>query len=144
MRMTDVTPDHAGFRDAQRRLREHFGEPVEFLTPAVRTYPEGTALDPETGEPYDPTVRPITTSDGSATVSCTVAFRTTRPDGAADFDAIGVVEEAHVMLIADIDDRGACEPADRFIVRAERYRIVAQKPDGVGGVQRWLVYGRRT
>lgn len=138
-----VTPDHTGFRDAQRKLREHFGEPVEFLTPASHAYPPGTQLDPETSEPYDPAIRPINTQDSSTAVTCDVALRTAI-EGEADFSAIGAVEQSHVMLIADIDDRGLCEPADRFILRGEIFRVIAQKPDGVGGVQRWLVFGRRT
>jgi len=47
------------------------------------------------------------------------------------------------MLIADIDDRATIEPCGEFVCRDEAFAIVAQKPDGIGGVQRWLVFGRR-
>ena len=86
--MSGVTPDHAGFRDAQRRLRAAFGEPVRFLAPAVDEYPPGTRLDPDTGTPYDPTIEPIR-SQPSTVVSCTVAQRTAI-EGAVDFSAFGI------------------------------------------------------
>jgi len=88
LRMSGVTPDHAGFRDAQRRLRQAFGEPVRFLAPAVDAYPPGTRLDHEIGMPWDPTIEPIR-DQPSTEVYCDAAQRTAI-EGAVDFSAFGI------------------------------------------------------
>jgi hypothetical protein len=66
--------DLAGFADAQSRLRNQFAEEVTFMYPEQFAWPAGTPIDPETDEPYDPTVEPITASAASAVVRCDVAF----------------------------------------------------------------------
>jgi hypothetical protein len=60
--------DLAGFADAQSRLRNQFAEEVTFMYPEQFAWPAGTPIDPETDEPYDPTVEPITASAASAVV----------------------------------------------------------------------------
>jgi len=88
LRMSGVTPDHAGFRDAQRRLRQAFSEPVRFLAPAVDAYPPDTRLDHEIGMPWDPTIEPIR-DQPSTEVYCDAAQRTAI-EGAVDFSAFGI------------------------------------------------------
>jgi hypothetical protein len=139
--MGPVAPDLAGFTDAQQRLRERFGEPVVFLSDVQLQFAAGTQFDAETGMPYDPVLEPTASAQASATVRCDVAFRAIGNE--VDFSALGAVEQTHVMLIADIADRAACEPCDEFVCRGERFQVTAQKPDGIGGLQRWLVFGRR-
>jgi hypothetical protein len=46
------------------------------------------------------------------------------------------------MLIADIADRARCEGAAVVVVREGRYHVTSMKPDGIGGLQRWLTFGR--
>lgn len=133
--------DLAGFADAQSRLRNEFAEEVTFLYREEFAYPPGTPLDPETGEPYDPTVEPISASAASAVVGCNVAF-SARGDEAQE-GAGGLFEQTHVMLIADIAAASAIAPAIEFDVRDARYKIEAQKPDGIGALQRYLVWGRQ-
>lgn len=135
-------PDLAGFADAQHRLREAFGEPVIFLHPPVETWPPGTALDPETGRAYDPMIEPDTTAQASATVICDVA---TRPFSNDDVEVapVGLVEREHQMLACDLGYASAASGAVEYEVRGARYAITSQRADGIGGLQRFLTFGRR-
>jgi hypothetical protein len=136
--------DLAGFADAQRRLRNEFAEEVTFFYPEQSEWPAGTPLDPETGEPYDPTVVPITASAASAAVRCNVGFYSTvaQRGEQADNSPAGTLDKTHVLLIADITAASAIAPAVEFDVRDTLFRIEAQKPDGIGALQRYLVWGR--
>jgi hypothetical protein len=136
-----VVPDLAGFTEAQRRLRGGFGETVTFYKAEVSSYPPGTPIDPETGEPYDPTVEPDSTTQDNAAVKATVAFRSLSDDQ-EDTSALGQVERTHVLVIADIADRPQIDGAIEFVWHADRYKVQAQKPDGIGGEQRFLTWGR--
>lgn len=141
-----VTPDLAGFVDAQQRLRDAFGEQITFLAEPSVTFPPGTPTDPETGKPYDPVIAATGSAQASAAVKCDVVFRAVNRAGVTGgetFEAIGITDATHIMLIADISARTTIESCVDFDCRGERFKITAQKPDGVGGVQRWLIYGRR-
>lgn len=141
-----VSADLAGFKDAQRRLRENFGEAVTFHFPAVDTYPPGTPIDPETNKPYDPVIEPLTETAATTVVNCTVVFKAiTRgsANGRAISTAIGWDETADVMLIADIDDRAKIDGAQEFTLRDGTWMVHATIEDGIGEVQRYLVYGRK-
>jgi hypothetical protein len=52
-------------------------------------------------------------------------------------------EQTHLLLIADIAAASAIAPAVEFDVRGARHKIEAQKPDGIGALQRYLVWGRQ-
>lgn len=139
-----MEPDIDGFVAAQRELRDAFGEEIVFTGSVTVTWPVDTEIDPETGEPYDPLIEPVSSgSPQTATVKCNVAFRTAPTTAGAEFAAFGAVENDHVMLIADIDDQSTIEPMTDFTCRGARFKIESKRPDGVGGVQRFLVYGRR-
>lgn len=137
-----AAPDLAGFADAQERLRDHFGEVVVFLFPLERTYPPGTRIDPETQMPWDPTIEPSGTAQASASASCTVA---TRPFGKDDVEesALAGVERDHIMLAGDLELSSLASGAVDFEVRGDRYKVTSMRPDGIGGVQRWLTFGRK-
>lgn len=148
------TPDLEGFADAQARLRAGFGEPVPFFAPTGTTYPPGTPVDPESGEPYDPTVLPTASGFASAAVNCNIV---SRPMGLSrrgiDTDvnttAIGNLEEGQVVLIVGYDDYHDDElaidldDATEFVVHNERY-LISQRDDdqlGDGPPMRVLVWG---
>lgn len=143
--MTGPAPDLAGFADAQRRLRGGFGEDVVFLLPEEVTFPPDVPIDPETGLPYDPTIKPIASGAASAVVNCDVAQRTTRLDvsGGDNQGQLGVLTEGQVLLIADISASATIADAVRFEVRGDSYKVMSMRPDGIGGAQRWLTTGRR-
>lgn len=139
-------PDIAGFADAGRRLRAAFGEPVVFLRPAVETWPPGTPLDPETGNPYDPMLEPTSSAQASAVVNCTVAARPFGQSGRAvdtESGALGMVERDHLMLACDLELASAASGAVSFEVRGDSYKVTSQRPDGIGELQRFLTFGRQ-
>ncbi len=141
VRIVGVTPSNTGFRDAQRKLRAQFGEEITFFGPPIVTWPPDTPIDPQTGEPYDPTIEAVDNVSQEVRVKCNVVFTTAGPD--VEFSAAGTTERTHVMLIADIDDAPAISPALEFECRGEGYRVTSQKADGIGGLQRYLVWGRK-
>lgn len=134
-------PDLAGFADAQERLRTHFGELVVFLRPPEFEWPVDTELDPETLKPYDPMIEPTVTAQASAGVNCDVAFKGRDED--IEWSALGLTEAEDVLLISSIAAASAASGAESAIVRGEEYLVVAQRPDGIGGIQRFLSALRR-
>lgn len=134
--------DLAGFAAAQQRLRGQFGEQVVFLQAPSFTYPDGTQVDPDNGQPFDPAVTPTSSAQASAVVNCNVAYRSTSDSD--EESAIGFLDRTHLMLIADIADRAACEGAVTVVLRGQRFQVTAMKPDGIASTQRWLTYARRS
>lgn len=139
--MADDGPDLGGFADAQERLRGHFGELVVFLRPPEFEWPADVELDPETGKPYDPMAEPELTAQASGAVRCDVAFRGRDED--VKWTALGFTEAEDVLLISSIAAASAASGARSAIVRGEEYLVVAQRPDGIGGIQRFLSALRR-
>lgn len=134
-------PDIAGFADAQERLRSHFGELVVFLRPPELTFPDGTALDPETGQPYDPMIEATEVAQSSGGVKCTIAFKGRDED--IEWSALGFTEAEDALLICDIAAASAASGARSAVFRGEEYLVTAQRPDGVGAIQRFLSAVRR-
>lgn len=140
-----IAPDMSGFEDAQVRLREQFGEPVVFLFEPVVTWPDDTPIDPETGDPYDPAVRPEASGQASATVDCTIAFKAINRAGVTGGEsegALGIVPSTHIMAICGSAAASAVDGAREMIARGEHFLVTSQKPDGIGGLQRFLTYGK--
>lgn len=139
-----VEPNLPGYHEAQARLIEKLGADAEFdLPPTAVTWPADTALDPETGQPYDPTIEPESGGDPSqATVKGTVIERTAKE--ATELAAIGWVENADVALKIRPDDRPAIDGATHFTVFGERYAIRDIRPSGLDTPDGYLVYGAHT
>lgn len=137
--------DIAGFAAAQERLRGQFGESAVFLQAPVYSYPPGTLMDPDTGAPYDPVVVATASAQASAVVRCDVAYEAFRAGRDRDNEptALGFLDRAHLMLISGSASRAQCEGAVNVILRGQSYKVTNGKPDGIGGVQRWLTYARR-
>lgn len=149
--MARPEPDLAGFRDASATLRLKFGQDVPFFTPLPTTYPMGTSLDPETGEPFDPTVVPTASGFASAAVRVGVVFR---PMGLSrrgiDDDVqstgVGTFEKGTVVLVADPDEYDAqLADATECVVHEERYAITQIEHDrmGEGPFHRVLMYAEQ-
>jgi hypothetical protein len=136
-----ISPNLAGFREAQERKRALLGEDIVFISEPVFVWPD-VPIDEQTGRPYDPTVVPLSSAAASAVVRCGVAFRGTIT-GATEVGAQGVVDRTHVMLIASSGAASAVEGKSRFQARGETFLIESTKFDGVSGIDRLLVYGAR-
>lgn len=132
-------PNLAGFADAQSRLRSAFGEQVTFLGEVTASFPDGTALDEESGQPYDPTVEPLSSGRASAVVRCTVVSQPVRGQDEPDASPFGWLERGHIALLAGIEHRAAIAGKTHAVVREREYLIISAKPDGIGGVQRLVV-----
>lgn len=143
--MLEVTPDRSGYVEAQNRLREVLGEAVILIQPAVNTYPPGTALDPETGEPYDPLIQPTSSAAASALIQGRVAERGVAqvPERATNDGALGWMEDNDVAVIAASAAASAADGATGMVIRGERYVIRSTRFDGLTGIERLLIFGEK-
>jgi len=132
-----------GFADAQRRLRDKVGMQVSFFTPVASSYPAGTPLNPETGRPYDPTIKPLASGFTSAAVKCSIVRR---PFGAKTSDitettALGLMGTENVGLIMGSASWPPVSAATEFEVFDARFEIRDTTYDGIGVRQRRIVIG---
>jgi hypothetical protein len=135
-----VEPDLAGFRAAQDRARELFGEAVIMLAPVVvAEWPAGTALDPETNQPFDPTIQPVSSGQASASVNAVVMQRVPS-DVAERATAIGDLSTYSLILDVSPADHALASAATRAVVRDDVYQVARWLPDGVKGTDRWLAF----
>lgn len=139
-------PDIAGFQDAQERIRLALGQNVDFQIPIAPVYPDGTQLDPETGEPYDPTVDP--TSGGGNTivtkkvVVCYAPIQGSKvPNEKGREGWQGVARGESCALLASVDDFPDIEPATGFVLNEVEYQITEIIEDGLVGMERAVVFG---
>lgn len=140
-------PDLDGFARAQRRLRSKLGRVVKFYTPRHPHYDPalpGGAFDPESGEPYDPTIKPVSSGWVVASARASVAFAplaTLRRDEVQG-EPQGIMSRLNKDLILDVDDAWTASAASMFELDGEFWRIVNRKFDGIGGKQRYLIFGQ--
>lgn len=139
-----VFPDLAGFTEAQQRLRSRFGRVVTFYKPTAALYSPGVPLDEQTGQPFDPTIKPA--SGGAMASASAVAnvvyapLQGTSRDRTIT-DQMGRHSKLNKDLILDISQRSIASGAVRFALDGEEWEIADVKLDGVGGLQRVLVFG---
>lgn len=137
----DVLPDVAGFREAQKRLRQRLGVDVVFLVPQAPTWPDGTQLDPETGRPYDPFAEPASGGDDQeVTVRCSLVNRALTPLDPTVTTAVGDQDIAEAALIVDEADFATVQGARRCRVLARTWRIAELKLDELAGDARYIAY----
>lgn len=144
-------PDLAGYREAQLTLVAKLGADVPFFTPTATTYPAGTKMDPETGQPFDPTILPTASGFASAAVRCGVAIRPVGLSrrGISDdtrLAALGLITEGEGILIVPTADFEAndLDAATECEVHGDRWEITQRTPDGIANVEhRRLVYIRQ-
>jgi hypothetical protein len=140
--------DMAGFVVTQAELREIAGTPVVFRVPTDPVWPEGTKINPQTGRPYDPTIKPQ--SGGSYTnVSVTALIilkqgSPLRPQSDTEFKAVGLMSGMDLILDVSPADRERVDLATRIVVNALEYELMEWKPFSLGGeIYRWLCYGQQ-
>jgi hypothetical protein len=142
--MTTVTPDFAGFDDAQRRFRAAFARDVVVHTTESPSYPPGTVLDPESGEPHDPTIAPTSGGgDVSQVISARViggAFTGTATN--EETDALGLHSLRDVALVLDPELYDDVANATSFDFDNESYQVQRVVTDVIAQSQRVIVYGR--
>jgi len=140
------SPDLAGFRDAAVRMRAEMGSDVPFFTRTDGTYPPGTAIDPETGKPFDPAAPESGSAWGSASLRVGVytrALAASREDDAVA-NAVGWFEEGHIVLDADPDEYAEVEDATEVEWNGERYEISDDDGSEIDNVEhRKLIFARK-
>lgn len=140
-----VAPDIAGFRAAQRRLRQVLGVDATFHIPVAATWAPGEAVDPETGRPYDPFATPAS-GGGFSDATVRVSF-VSRPLGATRSahgeyaeTPIGDVDTEVVALIVDADDYDTVKNATRVTVNGHLWQIETVRHDELAGDTRWIFF----
>lgn len=141
--MASPSPNFAGFADAQRRLRQQFGQDLVWISYPESEYPPGTEINPETGEPYDPEVQPINGGEVRTNVSCNVVSRQISGSGKDQVTkkALGWLEEGGVVFIVETSDYHLVRDATEVEYAGDRYTIRDDAHDFLGPVDRWLFWG---
>lgn len=141
------SPSLNGFADAQDQKRGLLGSDVTFLQAAQVTFPPGTPINPDTSEPYDPTIEPAASAQASAVVRCGVYFRALvrGSGGEAAAGAAGWEEVTRIFAIAPYAARPQIEGSVELIFHEDRFKIHTIKVDElVTGYRRMLVYAAAT
>jgi hypothetical protein len=134
------------FQDAQDTLRAQLGAQVTFGTPTAPQWPVGTAINPDTSKPFDPTVVQTNSDFTYATITCLIIEKKgspLRPNADPYFEQSGARSGMDIILdVAAVDYRAAVVNATVFTVNGESFDISEARPFSVGAiVYRWLVYG---
>lgn len=140
-----MTPDTAGFADAQERLRAALGVDATFMIPVAATWDPDEPLDPETGRPYDPFATALT-GGGFDEVVIRVSF-VSRPLGSTrsatgEFGSTpaGNIDESVAALIVAAEDYDSVADATRVVVNDHEWQIEIVRHDELAGRKRWIFF----
>jgi len=142
--MTSLSPNFAGFAEAQKRLRQEFGQELAWISYPDPAYPEGTEINPDNDRPYDPEVEPVNGGEVRTIVLASVVTRpvagsTSLKDSVVK-KAIGWLEEGGIVLIVDIEDYHLVRDATEVEYAGDVYTIRDDDHDYLGPVDRWLFH----
>lgn len=142
--MTELSPNLIGFAEAQQRLRDKLGFDIRFYAPIAGSYPPGTRLNPETGKPFDPTIKPTGSGWASASVKCSVVSRPMGPHGVdqTETTALGIMDSKTVGVIMGSGAfTGVVAEATEFDYLDRRFKIRDDQADELGIRDRHVVIG---
>lgn len=131
-----MEPDLDGFREASVRLRGQMGTDLTYLTPTETTWPPGTVIDPESGDPFDPTVVPLASGFSSASVNTLVVLPGATDKAAREIEAaIGRIEEGGAALVIGREDwdENTLEDATLVVIYEDTWELADARFDSVGG-----------
>lgn len=136
-----------GFIEAQRDLVERFGEEIAFITVGEKVWPDGVQIDPQTGEPYDPTIQPESGGEETAVITKVSVFY--RPIVTAGDDVVegpsGVRRDESPAFIVLTEDYMAVKDAVAVVYNEIRYRVTEFTPDSfVNVLYRWICFTEAT
>lgn len=141
-----VEPDMAGYREAMARKRQKLGQDVTFLVRGTTTWPSGTRMDPETGRPVDPYVEPTSTDDAEVVVRVTVVTRPLigDPNDQSVSTPMGPFASDLIAFLVGADDFEPIREAYEARCFDVAYKITDKRPDGIGELDHWIVFGEET
>jgi hypothetical protein len=137
-----AVPDIAGFRDAQRRLREALGRDAVFHVPLAVTWGADVSLDPQTGRPYDPTIVPESgggSTDVTKRVGLVMRPITQRDDQVAEESPIGPRRDTLIAMAVEVEDFPDVQDATNVTLAGVGYTITETLRDP-GLDDRYIVY----
>lgn len=154
-------PSLAAFAEAQDRKRTLLGSDITFLWPKHVTFPPGTPTNPDSGQPFDPTIQGSASAQASATIRCSAFFKAINRGGASNAEIaspLGHDEKTRLFLVLASGDglvvrgqasaaggsafAGFGEEAVEFEFHSDRFKIYSVKDDEIVlGYRRTLVYG---
>lgn len=135
-------PDIDGWRDAHERLIDALGVSIEFRVPTPRVWASNVPVDPETGEPYDPTAVPV--SGGEMTpvlITSGPVFRAIKPEDPIFQTVAGVRRGEDVAVIVKEVDEPRIRDATEFTLFNIDYRVTEIIEDGLVSRDRFIAYG---
>lgn len=138
--------DIAQFVAAQNELRTTAGSTASFGVPTAPQWPDGTAINPDTNEPYDATVVPVNAPYDLIDVTVLVIEKQgspLRPQADQGWSASGLREGMDIILdVSQADYDTTVANASMFTIMEQDYSIEEAKPFSLGDqVYRYLVYG---
>jgi hypothetical protein len=133
-------PNIAAFKEAQSWLRNNLGTSADFRIPGARTYPVGTQVDPETGRPYDPTIRALTEPVETRThmVGVITVANTPRAE-VAQITWAGLRRGDKLVIEMDPAAGADVEDATEVLIKGLRFKIMEMHIDP-GVDDRWLAH----
>lgn len=144
-----MEPDLDGFREASVRLRGLMGKPLWYLTPTPTEWPPGTVLDPQSGQPYDPTIVPLASGFSSASAQTLVVLPGATDRVAKEVEsAIGSIEKGDAALvIRKLDWQNlSLKDATGVVIYDDLWDLADARFDSVGGdgdADRVIVHARQ-
>jgi hypothetical protein len=141
-----LSPNIAGFLEADKRKRELLGTKAEFQIPTVPVWPEGTRINPDTDLPYDAVIQP--TNEAFTVIEKTILIilkqgSPLRPQADTLWEPAGNMEGMDIILDISAADYADVEEASEMLVNTLRYKIEEAKPFSLANtIYRWLLYGK--
>lgn len=145
--LSPSSTDIADFTAAQNQLRTSLGSVGSFGVPQAPTWPAGTAINPDTGSPFDATLVQSNAEFIYTDVTVLIIEKEgspLRPQADAGwFNPSGLREGIDIILdVAASDYANVVSGATVFTIDKIDYILIEAKPFSVGAtVYRWLVYG---
>lgn len=147
--MSFIGPTAAEVQDfaaAQDELRTNLGTVASFGVPSAPQWPAGTAINPDTGVPYDPLIVQSNAEFTWTDVTVLIIEKQAspmRPQADTNFDQAGMMEGMDIILdVATVDYEATVQYASRFAIMGKNYDIEESKPFAVGNqTYRWVIYG---
>jgi hypothetical protein len=140
------TPDVQGFIAASQQLRQNFGSIATFSLPVSPVWPDDTAINPDTGAPYDAMV--VRSNASYTTVDLTVLVivkqgSPLRPQSDTEWEPAGDLSGMDIILDIDALDYASVQEATEFAINDLNYKLEEWKPFSMANdMYRYLCYGR--